>query len=452
MSEHTAIRVMREIDNNPTYLSCLRPAEGQNADMPELRSLAAADPVREMAAAAARQGEMLANYGFGQSQRDSEKPFAYSDGVAIIPIHGILVNRFAYSWGFVTGYNFLRAQVQAAQEDQDVKLIVFDVDSPGGLVAGCQETADVIYASRAIKPSLAVVDSYAFSAAYFLASQASKISISPSAELGSIGTIVMRMDYTEMLAKAGVKAVYIYAGDHKTDGYPYTAMSKGEQARTQKRIDAAYDSFVAAVARGRGISEDAVINTQADRFGATDALQSNLADVIVPADAAIQTELGCDQPDDEDDDPMATAPTPAEVEAAAAARASEIASAVSAAQTAERSRIMGILGCDEAKGKGSLAQALANTSMSIDEAKVLLKAAAPEVAAVTTPSPEAIAAAAAAAAAGGNPLEQAMRSAGTPGVGADSPGKGEDKSPEAQAATLLGDYTLATGRQFKKAS
>jgi len=57
--------------------------------------------------------QLCAAYGFSNSRED--KPFAYSDGVAFIPIHGMLINRFGGYWfGWVTGYSYIRAMHTAA--------------------------------------------------------------------------------------------------------------------------------------------------------------------------------------------------------------------------------------------------------------------------------------------------------------------------------------------------
>lgn len=48
------------------------------------------------------------NYGFDDDRdADTRKVFAYNDGLAIIPIHGSLINRFGGSWGFVTGLSLI---------------------------------------------------------------------------------------------------------------------------------------------------------------------------------------------------------------------------------------------------------------------------------------------------------------------------------------------------------
>jgi hypothetical protein len=62
-------------------------------------------------------------YSIGAAPTEDRKCFIYNDGVAIIPIHGSLINRFGGSWGFVTGYQAIRRQMNAALEDEDVKAV-----------------------------------------------------------------------------------------------------------------------------------------------------------------------------------------------------------------------------------------------------------------------------------------------------------------------------------------
>ena len=87
-------------------------------------------------------------YGAACGPNGPSKPFIFQDGIAVIPVHGVLINRFNYSWGFVTGYNYIRAMLRAALADDDVELIAFDVDSPGGDAPGCFELCEEIRASR----------------------------------------------------------------------------------------------------------------------------------------------------------------------------------------------------------------------------------------------------------------------------------------------------------------
>ena len=109
------------------------------------------------------------------------------------------------------------------------------------------------------------------------------------------------------------------------------------------------------------------------------------------------------------------------------------------ARVAERARVAGITGCEEAKGRTSLANHLAmNTSMSVDEAKAILAAAPAE--ASTTPGKTA----------GANPFKQAMDADKHPNVGADAGegGGGEQDESASAAKSILAAQAAATGRKF----
>lgn len=108
------------------------------------------------------------------------------------------------------------------------------------------------------------------------------------------------------------------------------------------------------------------------------------------------------------------------------------AKASSDARIAERARIQGITGCEEAKGRESLANHLAmNTEMSVDQAKGVLAAAAPATPAkATTP----------------NLFQAAMNASDHPAVGADGgAGAGEGELTEAQQ--ILRSQSAATGQK-----
>ena len=174
MSRHTAQVALESLVGRPAYVEASYAghfeADGLGqvgaSMLGQLRLLAHANPAEEVASWERRKGEIVAAYGFPPNADGSpSKPFAFSNGVAVIPVHGVLINRFNYSWGFVTGYNFIRSQMLAAVADADVKLIVFDINSYGGMCAGCDELSDDIYNSRKLKPSVAMVDSACYSAA-----------------------------------------------------------------------------------------------------------------------------------------------------------------------------------------------------------------------------------------------------------------------------------------------
>lgn len=428
MSQYTASRVMTEFNTRPAYVgtgSAAQNRELESAVMAAVRVLGEADSDVQDREYGARMTATLAAYGLGSPA--PTKPFAFANGVAVIPVHGVLINRFPSSWGFVTGYDFIRRQTAEADEDPDVQVVAYDHHSPGGTVAGCPETYAAIRALRGRKKTVAIVDSACYSAAYYLASAADQIVVTPSGGVGSIGVVAARWDMTKMAEEAGIKVTYIYAGKHKLDGNPMTEMSGDEKKRIKASVDSAYDGFVSAVAAGRGISEDAVRATEAACYDAEEALQAGLVNDIMTPDMALQAALAS-----EEDDDMTVQGSPAQP----AATVETVDTAVIAAQatTAERARISGILASDEAKDRPAMALHLATkTGMSVDDAKGLLAVAAVETAPVAQVT---------------NPLEAAMAAAGTPGVGADPANLAGADTPEAKTNGLLAAYAAVTGTKF----
>ena len=370
----------------------------------------------------AAQADMLSSYGVAGSD---DKPFAYADGIAFIPVAGLLINRFNYSFGgWVTGYNYIRSQLNMALMDDDVKGIVFDVNSGGGQVAGCFELVDDIYASRQVKPSVAIIDASCYSAAYAIASAATKMIITPSGGAGSVGVVATHFDFSKAMDDYGVKVTFIYSGDHKVDGNPYETLPKEVVANMQKEIDAIRKIFVDTVARNRSMESQAVFDTQAQCYSASEALALGLVDEInAPNEALVSffTELQSSQLEKEitmsvskTDNGEANAEkntTPVD-QTATATDAVENKLATTQAnitdpRAEERARIAGITACAEATDKQKLANYLAlNTDLSVDAAKGILA-----TAAVETKAKEVSAE---------NTFAQAMDKTGNPNVGADS--------------------------------
>lgn len=365
----------------------------------DLKLFAALSGTDEKDHQAEARNTMMAAYGF--SAYDAEKPFAYADGIAFIPVTGLLLNRYSYSWSGMTGYNAIRAQLQYAMEDSDVKGIVFDINSGGGQVSGCFELATEIREARSVKPSVAMVDAYAFSAAYAIASAASKIVLTPSGEVGSIGALIAHFDYSKMMDEYGVKVSLIHSGSHKVDGNPYEKLSREDIAGFQAKVDTARKNFVDLVALNRGLETQVVYDTEAATYNADEALALGLVDAVEPPSEAIQAffnELSGSQSNQEfymSTKPEVTqasaaaaqneanAPAPAaQNEQTATTTTATTAEATAQAVTAERQRISGILACDEASNRHALANHLAlNTQLSVDEAKAVLAVAPQEAAA-----------------------------------------------------------------------
>jgi signal peptide peptidase SppA len=202
--------------------------------------------------------------------------------VAIIPIQGVLTSD-GPSW-YGTNYGTISDAAEKAAADPSVKRIVLSVDSPGGEVVGLPETANIIAQAAKIKPVSAMVEGMSASAAYWLTSQASDVTLTPSGEVGSVGVRMMHMDISKMLEDAGVKVTELQAGQFKTEWSPYKPLSDDAKADMQRRLEETHQEFMDAISGGRGsrISQNMRRNSFGGGrvFSAKDALQHGFVDRI----------------------------------------------------------------------------------------------------------------------------------------------------------------------------
>ncbi|EHV0233322.1 S49 family peptidase, partial [Salmonella enterica] len=185
------------------------------------------------------------------------------EGVAVIPVHGTLVQKLGSlrPYSGMTGYDGIRHAYLSALADPDVKAICLDIDSPGGEVAGCFDLVDEIYQSRGVKPVHAILTECAYSAAYAIASAADRIVVPRTGGVGSVGVIVMHVDWSQKIKSDGLQVTIITYGDRKAETSPYIPLSDVARASLQDEVDAIGRLFVETVARNRGIADDVIRKT-----------------------------------------------------------------------------------------------------------------------------------------------------------------------------------------------
>lgn len=209
------------------------------------------------------------------------RPYKVKNGVLTIPVMGSLVNRMSYQMGrYATGYEYIHRAVERGMADPNVKTILFHVDSPGGQAAGNFELVEFIASKRGEKPMLAMVQDYALSGGFSIATAADEVVVSSSGATGSVGVVVMHVDFSEMLSEFGIKVTFIKAGKHKTDGNSYEPLSEDAKARIQAGVDKFYGMFVSTVAQNRNMEDDAVRETEALVYDADESVETGFADRI----------------------------------------------------------------------------------------------------------------------------------------------------------------------------
>lgn len=217
-------------------------------------------------------------------------------GVAVLPLLGTIVQRADMMTEMSGGTSTQKftARFRQAMTDPSVGSIVIDVDSPGGQVSGVEELATEIFQARGQKPITAVANSLAASAAYWIATAADELVVTPSGEVGSIGVFAMHEDMSQALANEGVTPTLISAGKYKVEGNPFEPLTDEARTAIQSRVDEYYEMFVSAVARNRGVKKSDVRQGfgEGRTVGAKQAVSLGMADRVATLDETVGRLLG----------------------------------------------------------------------------------------------------------------------------------------------------------------
>ena len=194
-----------------------------------------------------------------------------------------------------------QSEFKQAADDPNVGAIVLEIDSPGGTVNGVPETAAMVadaVRARPDRPVVAVANSLAASAAYWIASAASELVVVPSGSVGSIGVYMLHLDESDLAAAMGVTPTYIFEAPRKIEGHPFAPLDGEALIAWQAEVKAFFDMFVRDVAQGRHVSDAVVrrdpVGATAQHFGggrsygSAEAVRLGLADRIDTMQAVIQ--------------------------------------------------------------------------------------------------------------------------------------------------------------------
>jgi signal peptide peptidase SppA len=150
------------------------------------------------------------------------------------------------------------------------------------------------------KPVYAFLEDLGASAAYYVASQATKIFANePAAFVGSIGTMIGLYDYSKAAERDGIEAIVLATGPLKGTGFAGAAITEAQREYLQNLANESQKGFDRAVRDGRGLSQEELESVRTGAvFVAEEALRRKLIDGIQSLDqtiAALVEEIGTRQ-------------------------------------------------------------------------------------------------------------------------------------------------------------
>lgn len=185
--------------------------------------------------------------------------------------------------GVITGQSEFVDQLVEYRDNENIKGVLVEIDSPGGVVGPSQEIYSELKKVRELlgKPVIVSCNALAASGGYYAAVAADKIFVNPGTLMGSIGVIMQFANLERLYDWAKMDFFTITTGKYKDSGSPYRPMRDDEKVLFQGMIDEVLAQFKAAVKEGRKMRDD-VLNEYADGriFHGTFAVENGFADQL----------------------------------------------------------------------------------------------------------------------------------------------------------------------------
>jgi protease-4 len=230
---------------------------------------------------------------FGSSPRFEEPPPSFrevivqrgargsDDKIAVIAMRGLISSSLPGNVGD-TMVEDMRLALEQARNDDRVRAVVLEIDSPGGEVTASDIIYNWVVKTRAKKPVVVYMDSLAASGGYYVACGGKYLMANETSITGSIGVIIQTLNYEQLFNKVGLASVVFKSGKFKDMLNGARAVTPEEREYVQSFVMKTYEKFLGIVARERNLPADMLRNTVADGriLSGKDALDNKLIDAV----------------------------------------------------------------------------------------------------------------------------------------------------------------------------
>jgi len=206
-------------------------------------------------------------------------PRMVPDRIALITLRGLISSSIP---GNVSDsmVEDMRLALEQARDDNRVKAIVLEIDSPGGEVTASDQIYNAVTKARARKPVVIYMDSLAASGGYYIACGGKFLMANETTITGSIGVIIQTLNYEQLFNKIGLASVVFKSGKFKDILNGARPMTPEERELIQSFVMQTYDKFLGIVARERSLPAEMLRNSIADGriLSGKEALNNKLID------------------------------------------------------------------------------------------------------------------------------------------------------------------------------
>ncbi|MEK6934569.1 MAG: signal peptide peptidase SppA, partial [Nanoarchaeota archaeon] len=172
--------------------------------------------------------------------------------IAVIPIMGVITSGNGDGSFFsqpTLSSSTIVSFIEAANNDNNIKGIILNINSPGGAVVPSKEVVDSI--KKVNKPVVALIRDVGASGAYWIASAADHIVADPLSITGSIGVIGSYLEFSDLFGEYGIKYQSIISGKDKDLGSPYTNLTNEQRVLLEGKLAKIHKYFIDDVNKNR---------------------------------------------------------------------------------------------------------------------------------------------------------------------------------------------------------
>jgi protease IV len=178
----------------------------------------------------------------------------FSDGnVAVIPITGVITTE-SDPWSVTVDPVYVRESIERAEQDDRIKAIVFEINSPGGSAVASDEIGQAI--KHTTKPTVSWVREYGASGGYWIASNTDHIIANRMSITGSVGVTASYINFAGTLRRYNATYEQFEAGEYKEVGSPFADLSPEERKLMQRKIDRIHSFFLDEVQQNRNLTDE----------------------------------------------------------------------------------------------------------------------------------------------------------------------------------------------------
>jgi len=184
----------------------------------------------------------------------TEDDFESLDGnTALIEISGTIIAEKDVNFLFedFTSSEEIIKLIRKADKNDEIKAIIFKINSPGGSPVASEEIANEV--KKTNKTTVAWIRESGTSGAYWIASSTDYIIANRMSITGSIGVIASYLGFSGFLEEHNVTYERLVAGNLKDVGIPFKELTPEERALFEKSLDSMHNFFIEEVAENRNL-------------------------------------------------------------------------------------------------------------------------------------------------------------------------------------------------------